>query len=114
MIDHCHYLGIAIWLFGVGVVEMGPLFFKNTHNWWEYLPPRRAESDIYCYFYGSYAILFAFVPVLILHIIWIVATCLGLIRDDETTEEEAVFTAKPLYIEESWLNVNKGDKFVPV
>ena len=114
MIDHCHYLGIAIWLFGVGIVEMGPLFFKGTHNWWEYLPPRRAESDIYCYFYGSYAILFAFVPVIILHIIWIVATCLGLIKDDDVAEEEAVFTAKPMYIEESWLNVNKGDKFAPV
>jgi hypothetical protein len=39
---------------------------------------------------------------------------LGLIKDDEEDEEEAVFTAKPMYIEESWLNVNKGDKFAPV
>jgi len=54
------------------------------------------------------------VPVLILHIIWLVATCLGLMQDDDVAQGEAVFTAKPMYIEESWLNVNKGDKFAPV
>lgn len=80
LIDHCHYIALCIWMLGVFVYQMGHVWFHDqplSENKWELWYPRHHTSEYMCEWYSKYIVLFAFVPIALLHIIWLGYFCIS-------------------------------------
>lgn len=118
VIDNSHYLAICFWQVGNLICQMGAVFFIGYDNAWEYMYPRHQSARFMCEWYGKFVIIFGFFPIIALHVWWALLTILGYFREEEivvtqqlpTRDDELV----PMPLEESWLDINRGDKFMPV
>jgi hypothetical protein len=67
---------------GSSIFQMADIWVLGTGNSWQYLWPRGNSGAQQARLFGAYIIIFAFFWILLLHKIWITATCWGVIIDD--------------------------------
>ena len=82
LVDHCHYLATFFWLFGTFIIQMGTLFLTNHYNHYSFIFPTDQKVVYTTQYFGGWAYIVAWAPLIILHTIWLAATEVKLIKDD--------------------------------
>lgn len=82
LVDHCHYLATFFWLFGTLIIQMGTMFLRNRWNHYSMFYPSDQKVIYTTQYFGGWAYIVAWAPLIILHTIWLAASEVRLIKDD--------------------------------
>jgi len=79
LVDHAHYLAQLVWLCSASAWAAGEFFLTPNHDDPIGLLNFSLEARITSRWYASWMLVLAFVPIVVLHMIWIPATVRGMV-----------------------------------
>jgi hypothetical protein len=96
IIDHAHYISQLLWVSANAVWGLGEFWFSVNHD--SALAMTAWNRDIRLTFrwYSAWVVVSAYVPLVLMYLIWIPSTIFGRIEDDEE-EEGRKMLKKPLH-----------------
>jgi hypothetical protein len=94
IIDHAHYVAQLLWVSANAVWGLGEFWFSVNHDSALVMTAWNRDIRLTFRWYSAWVVVSAFVPLVLLYLIWIPSTLLGRIEDDD---EERAMLQKPLH-----------------
>jgi hypothetical protein len=88
LIDHCHYLTQLIWICYTTTWAAGEFYVTPNNDEALDLLKWNHETRNTARWYASWVLICAFIPITVLHAVWIPATMLGWIHTDDSLYDE--------------------------
>lgn len=109
LIDHAHYCAQLLWICYTTTWALGEFYVPN-HDEPISMIKWNSEAKITVRWYASWVLFAAFIPIILLHIIWIRKTCDGSIGVTTIRTHENLYTYKHVsYSEFVWDGIDESD-----